>query len=98
MMQRKPGLPSLDGLRYFDAAARNLSFTRAAQDLFLTQSAVSQKIQSLEQQLGYLVFHRTPAGLRLTPQGEQLLSECARPLPSSKLRCTKPVKKPLRAP
>ncbi|HGT2686138.1 TPA: LysR substrate-binding domain-containing protein [Raoultella planticola] len=72
MMQRKPGLPSLDGLRYFDAAARNLSFTRAAQDLFLTQSAVSQKIQSLEQQLGYLVFHRTPAGLRLTPQGEQL--------------------------
>jgi LysR family glycine cleavage system transcriptional activator len=35
MMQRKPGLPSLDGLRYFDAAARNLSFTRAAQDLFL---------------------------------------------------------------
>ena len=72
MMQPKPGLPSLDGLRYFDAAARNLSFTRAAQDLFLTQSAVSQKIQSLEQQLGYLVFHRTPAGLRLTPQGEQL--------------------------
>ncbi|EPL2402200.1 TPA: LysR family transcriptional regulator, partial [Klebsiella pneumoniae] len=72
MMQPKPGLPSLDGLRYFDAAARNLSFTRAAQELFLTQSAVSQKIQLLEQHLGYLVFHRTPAGLRLTPQGEQL--------------------------
>nr|MDK7877058.1 LysR family transcriptional regulator [Streptococcus agalactiae] len=51
---------------------RNLSFTRAAQELFLTQSAVSQKIQLLEQHLGYLVFHRTPAGLRLTPQGEQL--------------------------
>ncbi len=35
MMQPKPGLPSPDGLRYFDAAARNLSFTRAAQELFL---------------------------------------------------------------
>lgn len=72
MMQRKAGLPSLDGLRHFDAAARNLSFTRAAQDLCLTQSAVSQKIQLLEQQLGYLVFHRIPGGLRLTPQGELL--------------------------
>jgi LysR family glycine cleavage system transcriptional activator len=45
-----------------DAAARVTSFTRAAQELFLTQSAESQKIQLLEQHLGYLVFHRTPAG------------------------------------
>jgi LysR family glycine cleavage system transcriptional activator len=71
MMQPKPGLPSPDGLRYFDAAARNLSFTGRA-GTFSYQSAVSQKIQLLEQHLGYLVFHRTPAGLRLTPQGEQL--------------------------
>lgn len=65
-------LPSLEGLRYFDAAARHLSFTRASKDLFLTQSAVSQKIQALEQELGYELFYRLPRGLRLTQRGERL--------------------------
>lgn len=65
-------LPSLEGLRYFDAAARHLSFTRASKDLFLTQSAVSQKIQALEQELGYELFYRLPRGLRLTHRGERL--------------------------
>lgn len=65
-------LPSLEGLRYFEAAARHLSFTRAAGDLFLTQSAVSQKIQALEEQLGYPLFYRLPRGLRLTSNGERL--------------------------
>lgn len=60
MMQRKPGLPSLDGLRYFDAAARNLSFTRAAQDLFLTQSAVSQKFNRLSSSLAIWSFTALP--------------------------------------
>ena len=65
-------LPSLEGLRYFEAAARFLNFTRAAEDLYLTQSAVSQKIQALEEQLGYPLFYRLPRGLRLTANGECL--------------------------
>jgi LysR family glycine cleavage system transcriptional activator len=71
MMQRKPGLPSLDGLRYFDAAAQS-QFYPCRAGSFSYSECSKPKIQSLEQQLGYLVFHRTPAGLRLTPQGEQL--------------------------
>ncbi len=73
-------LPSLEGLRYFEAAARHLSFTRASQDLFLTQSAVSQKIQALEQHLGYPLFHRLPRGLRLTSHGERLYAGVAEAL------------------
>ncbi len=65
-------LPPLEGLRYFEAAARHLNFTRAASDLFLTQSAVSQKIQALEDHLGYPLFYRLPRGLRLTSNGERL--------------------------
>ena len=71
MIQRNT-LPSLEGLRYFEAAARHLSFTRAANDLFLTQSAVSQKIQALESQLGFPLFYRLPRGIRLTANGERL--------------------------
>ena len=73
-------LPSLEGLRYFEAAARHLSFTRASQDLFITQSAVSQKIQALEQHLGYPLFHRLPRGLRLTSHGERLYTGVAEAL------------------
>lgn len=73
-------LPSLEALRYFEAAARHLSFTRASQDLFLTQSAVSQKIQALEQHLGYPLFHRLPRGLRLTSRGERLYTGVAEAL------------------
>lgn len=66
-------LPSLDPLKGFEAAARHLSFTRAAEELFLTQSAVSRQIQTLEQQLGVRLFHRATRSLRLTPEGERLL-------------------------
>lgn len=65
-------LPSLDPLKGFDAAARHLSFTRAAHELFLTQSAISRQIQTLEAQLGVRLFHRETRRLRLTPEGEIL--------------------------
>lgn len=65
-------LPSLDPLRGFDAAARHLSFTRAAAELFLTQSAISRQIQTLEEQLGVKLFRRATRRLTLTPEGEVL--------------------------
>ncbi|MBU1360723.1 MAG: LysR family transcriptional regulator [Gammaproteobacteria bacterium] len=63
------GLPSLDLLRSFEAAARTLSFTQAAAELFLTQSAVSRQIQQLEAQLGVALFERRHRSLALTDAG-----------------------------
>ena len=63
---------SLDLLKGFEAAARHLSFTRAAQELFLTQSAVSREIKTLEDQLGQRLFTRINRGLRLTDAGQVL--------------------------
>jgi LysR family glycine cleavage system transcriptional activator len=65
-------LPSLDPLKGFEAAARHLSFTRAATELFLTQSAISRQIQALEEQLGVKLFRREVRRLSLTPEGEVL--------------------------
>lgn len=65
-------LPNLDALKGFAAAARQLSFTRAAAELFLTQSAISRQIQTLEEQLGVALFVREPRRLRLTAAGAQL--------------------------
>jgi LysR family glycine cleavage system transcriptional activator len=62
-------LPPLDLLLGFDAAARHLSFTRAAAELFLTQSAVSRQIQALEEFLGAELFERRHKSLALTVQG-----------------------------
>lgn len=67
-------LPPLESLRYFEAAARHGSFTRAAHELCLTQSAVSQKILALEDRLGYRLFERLPRGLRMTVEGEKLFA------------------------
>ena len=69
--KRAPRL-SLDLLRGFRAAARHLSFTRAAQDLFVTQSAISREIKTLEEQLGQPLFRRVNRTLQLTPAGEEL--------------------------
>jgi len=63
---------SLDLLRGFRSAARYLSFTRAAQDLFVTQSAISREIKTLEEQLGQPLFRRVNRTLQLTPTGEEL--------------------------
>jgi hypothetical protein len=56
--RRLPRL-SLDLLRGFRVAARHLSFTRAAQELFVTQSAISREVKTLEEQIGQPLFHRT---------------------------------------
>jgi DNA-binding transcriptional LysR family regulator len=71
-MDNARALPSLDPLKGFEAAARHLSFTKAAAELFLTQSAVSRQIQTLEDQLGVRLFRREVRRLSLTPEGEVL--------------------------
>jgi len=62
-------LPPLDLLRGFESAARHLSFTRAAAELFLTQSAVSRQVQALEEFLGVPLFERRHKALALTEAG-----------------------------
>ncbi|RZL87219.1 MAG: LysR family transcriptional regulator [Variovorax sp.] len=64
-----PDLPPLELLRSFEAAARTLSFTQAAEELFLTQSAVSRQIQQLESAVGVLLFERRHRALALTEAG-----------------------------
>lgn len=64
----------LNGLRVLDAAARHLSFTRAADELAVTPAAVGQQIRALEDTLGVVLFRRTTKGLELTPEGEAGLS------------------------
>jgi LysR family transcriptional regulator, glycine cleavage system transcriptional activator len=65
-------LPSLDLLRGFEAAARHLSFTAAAQELFVTQSAVSRQVMALEDQLGVALFQRRHRAILLTEAGQLL--------------------------
>lgn len=67
-------LPSLDLIRGFEAAARLQSMTKAAQELFLTQSAVSRQVKALEEQLGEALFERHHREIRLTPAGRRLHS------------------------
>jgi LysR family transcriptional regulator, glycine cleavage system transcriptional activator len=62
-------LPSLDFLRGFEAAGRRLSFTLAAQELFLTQSALSRQVKALEDALGVALFERRHRALALTAAG-----------------------------
>ncbi len=73
-------LPSLDLLRGFEAAARLLSFTRAGQELHLTQSAVSRQMQELETQLGVRLFERRHRALALTEAGQQFYPAAAQML------------------
>ncbi len=68
-----PRLPPLNWLRAFEASARALSFTAAAQELHMTQSAVSQQIKSLENALGRTLFYRRVRGLELTDEGRGYL-------------------------
>ena len=70
-MSRRPPLPELHA---FEAAARHLSFTRAAAELGVTQGAVSQRIKALEARLGAPLFRRMTRPLALTPDGEALAS------------------------
>ncbi len=74
-MRRK--IPSLQALACFDAAARHESYTRAAQELALTQSAVSRQIGALEAYLGLALFRRTRHGVALTPGGADYARQIA---------------------
>lgn len=66
-------LPSIKALRTFVSVAHNLSFSKAAQELCVTQGAVSKQIAALEQQLGQALFERHIDGITLTQMGEQYL-------------------------
>ena len=61
---------SIHRLPVFIAAARNLNFTKAAEELCISQTAISQQIKQLEQEVDAPLFVRNKAGLKLTPQGE----------------------------
>ena len=63
----------LNALRAFEVSARWLSFTRAAEELNVTQNAVSSQVKNLEQRLGVPLFRRLPRGLALTDEGAALL-------------------------
>jgi DNA-binding transcriptional LysR family regulator len=76
-MARDPReLPPLDLLVAFEAAARHLSFTRAAVERYVTQSAVSRQIKALEENLGVALFRRRHRSLELTEEGTALLKAC----------------------
>jgi LysR family glycine cleavage system transcriptional activator len=63
----------LNALRVFDAAARHLSFTKAADELAVTPAAVGQQIRALEDTLGVVLFKRMTRNLELTPEAERAL-------------------------
>ncbi|MDD9909574.1 MAG: transcriptional regulator GcvA [Ahrensia sp.] len=65
-------LPSLNALRAFEAAARNMSFQKAAQELFVTPSALSYQIKQLEDQLQMPLFERLNRSVALTDAGQRL--------------------------
>ena len=68
----RPYLP-LNGLRAFEAAARHLSFTKAAIELCVTPAALGHQVKALEERLGVPLFRRLPRGLALTDEGQALL-------------------------
>lgn len=70
-------LPPLDLLAGFESAARQLSFTLAAEERFVTQSAISRQVKALEQDLGVPLFERGHRSLRLTADGERLYRSCS---------------------
>lgn len=65
-------LPPLNALRAFEAAARHLSFTRAAEELNVTQAAISHQVKALEERLGAPLFRRFNRALMLTDEGQTL--------------------------
>jgi DNA-binding transcriptional LysR family regulator len=79
-MRNRNALPALDLLLGFEAAARHLSFTKAGEELFLTQSAVSRQIKDLEEQLGVSLFQRRHRALALTEPGQQFYAAAAQVL------------------
>jgi len=72
---RPPALPSLNALYAFEAAARLSSFTRAASELGVTQTAISHQIRTLENDLGITLFRRSPQRVALTEAGQRWSAE-----------------------
>src|SRR5262245_14527232 len=72
MHKKRFNLPPLDLIQGFEAAARTLSFTKAAEELHITQSAVSRQMRALEDHLGVALFARRPRSLALTEAGRAL--------------------------
>jgi len=72
MSSKRYNLPHLAFFQGFEAAARTLSFTQAAEELYITQSAVSRQIKALEDSLGLKLFERRPRSLVLTEDGQTL--------------------------
>ncbi|MGF6761620.1 LysR family glycine cleavage system transcriptional activator [Paraburkholderia sp. GAS33] len=66
-------LPSLNGLKVFECAARHMSFTKAASELNVTQTAISHQVRRLEDELGIRLFHRFKERLELTASGQAYL-------------------------
>ena len=73
-IDRPSRLPPLHALRGFEAAARHGSFAKAADELALTQSAVSHQVRQLEAALGQRLFHRHPREITLTDAGREFLN------------------------
>ncbi|MEZ5726908.1 MAG: LysR substrate-binding domain-containing protein [Burkholderiaceae bacterium] len=76
MVRRADRLPPAELLVSFEAAARRLSFTAAATERFVTQSAISRQIRTLEDSLGVPLFERRHRALALTPEGVLLYETC----------------------
>ena len=74
----KHRLPSLDGLKVFESAARHLSFSLAAQELFITKGAVSYQIRKLEASLDCALFRRSVRQVYLTNAGQELMKTTQR--------------------
>jgi len=73
-------LPPMNTLRAFEAAARHLSFTLAADELHITQAAVSHQIKALEEALGVRLFRRLNRAIRLTEEGQEFVGEVRKAL------------------
>jgi LysR family glycine cleavage system transcriptional activator len=73
-MSPRRRLPALSSLRAFEAAARHLSFSRAAEELLITQSAVSHHVRKVEEDIGVSLFIRQARAVTLTPAGQQYLT------------------------
>jgi LysR family glycine cleavage system transcriptional activator len=87
--QRTRRLPPLNLFRAFEAAARHSSFTLAAEELLVTQSAVSQQIRQLEEFLDVRLFRRLPRGLELTREGTALCATVSEALNMMARACSK---------
>ncbi|MCX8955298.1 LysR family transcriptional regulator, partial [Ruegeria sp. NA] len=75
---KRPKGPPLNAMRAFEAAARNISFVAAAEELNVTPGAISQHVKTLEGWAGAALFRRNAQGVELTPEGQSLVAEFTR--------------------